>query len=106
MSPSQPLRGLFCGAGHFARIQLEAWRAVPGVWIEALYNRTPERAAVLQTDYGIDRVGTDFAHLLDETKPDFVDICTAAATHVELVRLAAARKVPVLCQKPLAPRLA
>jgi predicted dehydrogenase len=104
-SPPPPLRGLFCGAGHFARIQLEAWRAVPGARVVALYNRTLARAQALQVEFGIERVSDDFAVLLDTTRPDFVDICTAVETHLPLVRAAAARGVPVLCQKPLAPRV-
>jgi predicted dehydrogenase len=100
-----PWRGLFCGAGHFARIQLEAWRAVPDVRIVALHNRTSGRAAALAAEFGIGRVGTDFVALLDEVRPDFVDICTAVESHLPLTRLAAARGVAVLCQKPLAPRV-
>lgn len=100
-----PLRGLFCGAGHFAKIQLDAWREVPGARIVALYNRTLERAHVVAAEFGIEQVSHDFESLLDRVRPDFVDICTAVETHLPLARLAAARGVPVLCQKPLAPRL-
>ena len=39
-------------------------------------------------------------------KLDAVDIATWRETHVELTRLAAAHRVHVLCQKPLAPTLA
>jgi predicted dehydrogenase len=102
----EPLRGLFCGAGHFARIQLEAWREIPGARIVALYNRTAERARLLQEQFEIADIGTDFAVLLKQTRPDFVDICTAAETHLPLVQAAARHGVPILCQKPLAPRIA
>lgn len=40
--------------------------------------------------------------MLDEIKPDFVDIATRPSTHVELVREAALRGLPILLQKPLA----
>jgi predicted dehydrogenase len=43
--------------------------------------------------------------MLDETKPDLVDIITTPERHAELVRLAAARRIPMICQKPLAPSL-
>ncbi len=98
-----PLRGLFCGAGHFARIQLEAWRSVPGARIVALHNRTLERAKPLQAEFGLEVVGDDVGALLDRVRPDFVDICTAVESHRALARAAAVRGVPVLCQKPLAP---
>jgi predicted dehydrogenase len=41
--------------------------------------------------------------MLDAERPDFVDIATRPESHLELVRLAAERRVPVICQKPLAP---
>ena len=106
VTPSAPLRGLFCGAGHFAKIQLEAWRAVPGARIVALYNRTLDRARTLDVDFGIGAVSDDCAALFDSVRPDFVDICTALETHLPLARLAAARGVPILCQKPLSPQFA
>lgn len=101
-----PLRGLFCGAGHFAKIQLEAWRAVPEARIVALFNRTLDRARLLQSEFGIAAIDDDVERLLDAARPDFVDICTAVETHLPLVRAAARRGLPILCQKPLAPQLA
>lgn len=100
------LRGLFCGAGHFARIQLAAWQAVPGVRIVALHNRMLARGREVAAEFGIAQVSDNFAALLGATRPDFVDICTAAETHLPLVRAAAAAGVPILCQKPLAARVA
>jgi predicted dehydrogenase len=105
LPPPAPLRGLFCGAGHFAAIQLEAWQAVPGSRIVGIYNRTLDRAEMLRSKFGIEQIGTDFATLLEKVRPDFVDICTAVESHLPLARLAAARKIPILCQKPLAPHL-
>jgi D-apiose dehydrogenase len=103
--PASPLRGLFCGAGHFARIQLEAWRAVPHAQIVAVQNRTLDRARQMQAEFGIEAVSDNVETLLDKVRPDFVDICTAVETHLPLVRAVAVRKIPILCQKPLAPRL-
>jgi len=105
-APSLPLRGLFCGAGHFAAIQMEAWQTVKGAHIIGLYNRTLERASVLQTRFNIPHIGVDFGALLETVRPDFVDICTAVESHLPLARLAVAHKIPILCQKPLTPRIA
>jgi len=41
--------------------------------------------------------------LLDREQLDFVDIATHATSHLPLVRLAVERKVPTICQKPIAP---
>jgi predicted dehydrogenase len=43
--------------------------------------------------------------MLDETRPDFVDIATRPSSHFELIRTAAQQGIAVLCQKPLAASL-
>jgi len=43
--------------------------------------------------------------LLDTEQLDFIDIITDVETHAPLVKLAAAHKLPVICQKPMAPSL-
>ena len=44
--------------------------------------------------------------LIEKTKPDLLDIVTPPETHLALVREAAARGLPVICQKALAPTYA
>ncbi len=44
--------------------------------------------------------------MLDREQLDFVDIATRPETHLGLVRLAAERRVPVICQKPMASKWA
>jgi predicted dehydrogenase len=44
--------------------------------------------------------------MLDKARPDLVDIVTPPETHIKLVRAAAERGVPIICQKPLAPTYA
>ncbi len=41
--------------------------------------------------------------MLDTEQPDFIDIITPPETHLTAVRLAAARGIAIICQKPLAP---
>ena len=45
----------------------------------------------------------DAAEMLDREKLDFVDIATTMESHAELVGMAAARNLPTIVQKPLAP---
>lgn len=104
-STPAPLRGVAVGAGYFSRFHLDAWRRIPGVEIVALANREPEPAREAAAQFGIPRTysSQEFATMLDAERPDFVDLITPPETHLELVRLAAARGVAVVCQKPLAP---
>jgi len=97
-------RGVIIGAGHFAEVQLDAWRSVKGAEIVAVYDIDTARADALAAKYSI-RSYPDFNRMMAEVKPDFVDICTSPDSHFEYVRHAADSGLPILCQKPLAPTL-
>ena len=86
------------GCGYFGQIQLEAWRRMPEVEMVAACDLNVERA----------RSAAPHAYaraeeMLERERLDFVDIATRVEAHPELLRLATARKLPVICQKPLAP---
>lgn len=99
------LRGVCLGAGYFSRFQYEAWRRLPGVEIVAVANRDLVKARAAAARHGIPRAyaWSELAAMLDAEKPDFVDIITPPETHLEAVRLAAARGIAIICQKPIAP---
>ncbi|MBC9890562.1 MAG: Gfo/Idh/MocA family oxidoreductase, partial [Opitutae bacterium] len=101
------LRGIGLGAGYFSHFQYEAWNRIPEVAIIALCNRSVAKAAPVAEQYGIEKVSpwTDLGNLLDETKPDFIDVITPPETHPEVVQLAASKGINIICQKPLAPTL-
>jgi predicted dehydrogenase len=101
------LRGIGIGAGYFSRYQYEAWTRIPEVEILAVCNRDQDKAREAADAYGIPRAAAwrELAPMLDELRPDFVDIITPPETHLEAVTLAAQRGIHVICQKPLAPTL-
>lgn len=96
------LKGIIIGAGHFAAIQLEAWASVKGGGIVAVLDRSVEGARKLADIYGISAYD-DWETALSEIKPDFIDVCTPPDSHFHYVKLAADKRLPILCQKPLAP---
>ncbi len=100
------LRGACIGAGYFSHFHYDAWRRMPGVEIVGFSNRDPERAAQIVNEFGFDHVYTDYRAMLDEVRPDFVDIITPPPSHAEICAEAALRGIHVICQKPLAPTLA
>lgn len=103
------LNGALIGCGFFAMNQLYAWRDIAAdgaARIVALCDRDPARLSLASGTFGIDRTYADAAEMLEQEKLDFVDIATTAPTHRMLVELAAAHKLPVICQKPLAPTFA
>ena len=96
------LRIALVGAGFWARYQLAAWREVPGVRCVAVCDLDQEKARSVAETAGITLTYTDAEEMLDRERPDLLDIVTNAAGHAALVRLAARKRVPVVCQKPMA----
>jgi len=94
------------GTGFWSQFQLAAWRELQGAECVALYNRTVSKAEALAERFGVPAVYGDPEELLEKEKPDFVDIITDVGTHAKFTKLAAAHRVPVICQKPMAPSLA
>lgn len=102
---NRPLRGLVVGSGYFSQYQLEAWQRMPDVQIVGLCGLDLLTTETAARTWSIPNVYTSFTRALDTEKPDFVDLITPPATHLDLVRQAAERGVAIICQKPLAPTL-
>lgn len=100
------LRGALIGCGFFAVNQMHAWRVIEGAAIVAICDRDPERLRIVGDQFGIAKRYTDAAALFESESLDFVDIATTAPSHRLLVEMAAAHRVPAICQKPFAPTLA
>jgi len=99
------MRFAILGTGFWSRFQLAAWQELAGVECIALYNRTRPKAEALAHEFGVPAVYDDPQELLGHEKLDFVDIITHVDAHSDLVHLAAKYKMPVICQKPMAPDL-
>lgn len=100
------MRFAIVGTGFWARYQLAAWQEVAGAECVALCDRDRERAAALASERGVPGVYDDLERMLEEVRPDFLDVITPPATHAACVRTALARGVPVITQKPMATSLA
>jgi D-apiose dehydrogenase len=99
------LRVAGIGAGYFSRFHYDAWSRLEGVELAAVCDRERAKALEVADLHGC-AAFDDAAAMLDSIRPDLVDIVTPPATHRELIALAAARGLPMICQKPLAPTLA
>jgi predicted dehydrogenase len=99
------LKGVMAGAGFFAAIQAEAWSRLSGARIAAIADKDKEKGALFAKRFGIAAVYDDVETMLATERPDFLDIVTGPDTHRELTELAARAHVPVICQKPLAPKM-
>lgn len=99
------LRFAILGTGFWSQYQLAGWNELPGARCVALYNRTRAKAEKLAARFRIPAVYDDARKLLSTEQLDFIDIITDVDTHPLFVALAAEAKLPVICQKPMAPTL-
>ena len=95
-----PRRVAVVGAGFFSQFHLEGWRQLPGVELVGLCDADAARAQALALRFGIARVFTEVAHMLEATRPDLVDVVTPPASHAEVLGTVLEQKLPVICQKP------
>jgi predicted dehydrogenase len=96
------LKGAVIGCGFFARNHLHAWAQLSGVEIVALCDSDPRRLSEAARIFGTGRTYADAATMFAAEKLDFVDIVTTVSSHRVLVEMAAAARVPCICQKPFA----
>jgi predicted dehydrogenase len=99
------MRVAVIGCGFFAQNHLNGWRdlAAEGVELVAVCDIDPKKAEVAAKTFGVPHFYTDADAMLGKEKIDFVDIVTQMDTHLEMVKLACARGVDIILQKPLAP---
>src|SRR6266566_9426128 len=90
------------GAGFWGQFQIAAWKEVPGNRIVALCDRDRARVKQLAQTFGIPAVYTGVEEMLRSEPLDFLDVAVGPEAHSELVLLAARRRLPVICQKPMA----
>jgi predicted dehydrogenase len=100
------LRVATIGAGYFSQFHHDAWSRMEDVDLVAICDSDLARARAFAERWGVRRVYTDAEAMLDAIEPDLVDIVTPPATHLALVRIAAERKIPAICQKAFCRSLA
>jgi D-apiose dehydrogenase len=105
MSASR-LRVGVIGCGFFAENHLAAWSSMDDVELAAVCDLDLGKARSAAQRHGAAAAYADAAEMLDRGRLDFVDIATTMESHVTLVGMAAARKLPTIVQKPLAPSFA
>lgn len=93
--------------GNIARVHARAWQNVPGqpVEIGAIADTHPDARREFGDFFGVpeEHRYADFREMLDQERPDFVDVCSWHGHHADMVIAAAARRPKaIICQKPMA----
>jgi predicted dehydrogenase len=103
---NQPLRIGLIGAGMVSRHHLIAWSEIADqARVVAIADPSGDNAARRASEFKIAKTFANAEAMLAATELDAVDIAAPREMHAPLVRLAASKRLPVLCQKPLAPTL-
>ena len=100
-------RTAIIACGVIGRVHTRGWLGVPGrpVEIGALADTNPDALREFGDFFGVgeEHRYSDYREMLDEERPDFVDVCSWHQQHAEMVIAAAARRPKaILCQKPMA----
>jgi D-apiose dehydrogenase len=98
---SRIMKGGMIGCGFFAERHIEAWRRIPDVEIAAAADPRLDRAEQFAK-----HAYPSAEEMLDHEQLDFVDIITRVEQHLPMVLLAVEKKIPIICQKPMAPNWA
>ena len=103
---SKPLRIGLIGAGMVSRHHLIAWASIADrARVVAIADPSRENAVRRAEEFGISNIYPEAGAMLAAAELDAIDIAAPRQFHAPLVRLAAKRRLPALCQKPLAPSL-
>lgn len=104
---TQPLRIGLVGAGWVTQHHLRAWASLRDeARVVAIADPDLAAARSRAREFGIESVFASAQEMFEDVPLDAVDVATPREFHAPVVRLAAAKGWPVLCQKPLAPTLA
>ena len=100
-------RTAIIACGTIGRVHARAWQGVPGnpVEIGACADTHPDARREFGEFFGIapERRYADYREMLDQERPDVVDVCSWHRQHAEMTIAAAARKPKaIICQKPMA----
>lgn len=93
------------GTGGMANHQASQFSRIDGVQIAACCDVSAERRAAFAATHNVPAVYADYREMLDKERLDGVTNVTPDAMHAEVSIAALERRVPVLCEKPMATTL-
>ncbi len=96
------LKGAILGCGMISEYHLRGWQRIPEVEIVALGDTLVERALARRDAFAPQALACrSLSEILEQTKPDFVEILTPPRLHYAHCLEAFQAGIHVICQKPL-----
>ena len=103
---SGTLRVATVGTGFFSRFHHEAWARMPDVSLVGTASLDVDSLKAFAEEFSIPQTFDDAVAMIDAVRPDLVDIAAPPPAHLQLIREAAQRGIPAICQKPFCASLA
>lgn len=100
------LRVAAVGAGYFSQFHYLGWKNIKDAACVALADRDLSKGREMAQRFGVPQVYERIETMLDEVRPDLLDIITPPPTHHAFVAAASERGIPVICQKPFGENVA
>ena len=97
---SKTIRVAAVGTGYFSQFHLQGWSEMEGAELVALCSLDQKSLNEAADRYGVKARYSDLESMLDQEKPDVLDIITPPVTHAGFIRAAFDRGIAVICQKP------
>ncbi|NMA42070.1 MAG: Gfo/Idh/MocA family oxidoreductase [Oligosphaeraceae bacterium] len=96
------LRWAIIGCGGIATTHIKALEKLPEVEIVGGCDINPERLDIMRDEYGMTNLYEDWNDMLEELKPDVVDVCTPNGVHMPAVIAGLEAGAHAITEKPMA----
>ncbi len=100
MNQSTPLRWAVLGTGVIANQMAQALHSM-GRTLDAVGNRTYEKAVAFAEKYGVPKVYTDYREMFTDPEIDVIYLTTPHNTHIAFLEQALSHGKHVLCEKSI-----
>ena len=88
------------GSGRIVHNILDAVAVTEGMCCEAVYSRNFETGKELADKYGVKKVYTKLADLMEDKEVDFIYVASPNSLHYEQAKMALEYGKNVICEKP------
>ncbi len=93
------------GAGYFAQFHVQGWQAA-GAKVVAICDTDSAKARAMADRFSIEHAFSDAAAMISEVAAEVLDVVLPPAEQAPVVRMALARRIFTICQKPFGVDLA
>ena len=105
MSDIRKMKIGIVGVGYIGEVHISSFQAHPLCELVAICDLDEKRLGEMQKKYGVPRIYTDQVEMQSKEDLDGIVVATPDEYHRKPVELAAAAKLPIMLEKPIATTL-